>query len=108
MCDHCRRSPQAGADWNLRRWLVRPPSSFRSSAAGAASSGEGGEELVTAAPNNGLPSSSVPIPSEVVSLLLVGHTRAVPFPPGFAARGRRAFDGARAGVARALDCPLEV
>jgi len=98
----------AAGDWNLRRWLLKPPSQlparllarWRADGGGirpeAASGGEQGER-------GGGTDALAEI--EVVSLLLEGHTPVLPW--GFQERGIRAMDGARRGLAHALDLPLE-
>ena len=75
----------AGADWNLRRWLVTPPSRLP-------------RRVIVAGGDAG---------AEVVSLVLEGQCRVLPWPPGMGARARIALDGARAGVIARLDEPLE-
>mmetsp|Transcript_26626 Transcript_26626/g.91648 ORF Transcript_26626/g.91648 Transcript_26626/m.91648 type:complete len:351 (+) Transcript_26626:162-1214(+) len=67
-----------GADWNLRSWLVRPPST--------------------------LPEQHAD--TEVVSLVLQGQTRVLPS-PWFRDRTQAAFRGARDGVSLMLDVPLQ-
>ena len=107
----------AAGDWNLRSWLLKPPSKlparllarWRADGGGIrpeAASGEqqgdrgGGAEGLG---SRGRPDALAAI--EVVSLLLEGHTPVLPW--GFQERGIRAMDGARRGIAHALDLPLE-